>query len=107
MCHQVERNYFLFTSKFSSEINLLENRPRLQLLPRSQNASSSPSTTTTDNKPATDTSARNASIFGCGKPRDERDPKIIELNKHIEEVIEKEQNLQSPTTPTTPIDFTK
>ncbi len=28
-----------------------------------------------------------------GKPRDERDPKVAELNKHIEEVVEKEQHL--------------
>jgi hypothetical protein len=28
-----------------------------------------------------------------GKPRDERDPKLVELNKHIEEVVEKEQYL--------------
>lgn len=65
-----------------------ENRPRLQLLPRSQNAS-----TTKAENPATDASTRNASIFGCGKPRDERDPKLMELNKHIEEVVEKEQQV--------------
>ena len=28
-----------------------------------------------------------------GKPRDERDPKLMELNKHIEEVVEKEQHV--------------
>jgi hypothetical protein len=28
-----------------------------------------------------------------GKPRDERDPKLVELNKHIEEVVEKEQHI--------------
>ncbi|CAF4406004.1 unnamed protein product, partial [Adineta steineri] len=64
-----------------------ENRPRLQLLPRSQKVQ--PSTNDNQSKePAT----RNTSIFGCGKPRDERDPKIAELNKHIEEVVEKDIN---------------
>ena len=28
-----------------------------------------------------------------GKPRDERDPKLVEFNKHIEEVVEKEQTI--------------
>lgn len=72
-----------------------ENRPRLQLLPRSQKLSSStddnqtPDATTTTTTPTT----RNSNIFGCGKPRDERDPKLVELNKHIEEVVEKEQHV--------------
>lgn len=29
-----------------------------------------------------------------GKPRDEHDPKLAELDKHIEEIVEKEQHLQ-------------
>ncbi len=66
----------------------IENRPRLQLLPRSQKLSSS----TDDNQPV-EPSARKSNIFGSGKPRDERDPKIVELNKHIDEVVEKEQHL--------------
>jgi RNA recognition motif-containing protein len=65
-----------------------ENRPRLQLLPRSQKLSSS-----TDDNQTPEPVTRNASIFGCGKPRDERDPKLAELNKHIEEVVEKEQHV--------------
>jgi hypothetical protein len=40
----------------------IENRPRLQLLPRSQKLSSS-----TDDSQPTETSARNSNIFGCGK----------------------------------------
>jgi len=71
-----------------------ENRPRLQLLPRSQKPPSAPEENAS-NEPA----ARNASIFGSGKPRDERDPKLAELNKHIEEVVEKEQ--QTPRTKST------
>ncbi|CAF1018818.1 unnamed protein product [Adineta steineri] len=65
-----------------------ENRPRLQLLPRSQKLSSS-----TDDNPTPEPGARNSNIFGVGKPRDERDPKIAELEKHIEEVVEKEQHV--------------
>ncbi|CAF0798815.1 unnamed protein product [Rotaria sordida] len=72
-----------------------ENRPRLNLLPRSQKVSSS-----SDDKSSVEPSTRNASIFGCGKPRDEHDPKLAELNKHIEEIVEKEQHL-SRTTSTT------
>jgi hypothetical protein len=34
-----------------------------------------------------------------GKPRDERDPKLAELEKHIEEVVQKEQ--QVPRTKST------
>ncbi len=83
----------------------LENRPRLQLLPRSQKLSSS-----TDNNQPVESSTRNSSIFGCGKPRDERDPKLVELNKHIEEVVEKEQHLlrtKSTTSNESTIDLTK
>ncbi|CAF3339390.1 unnamed protein product [Rotaria sp. Silwood1] len=65
-----------------------ENRPRLQLLPRSQKVSSS-----VDDKPSVGPATRNVSIFGSGKPRDERDPKLAELNKHIEEIVEKEQHI--------------
>jgi hypothetical protein len=82
-----------------------ENRPRLQLLPRSQKLSSS-----TDNNQPVESSTRNSSIFGCGKPRDERDPKLVELNKHIEEVVEKEQHLlrtKSTTSNESTIDLTK
>lgn len=43
----------------------IENRPRLQLLPRSQKLSSS------DDKPPSDQGARNKSIFGSGKLYDE------------------------------------
>jgi hypothetical protein len=32
-------------------------------------------------------------FFSIGKPRDEHDPKIVELNKHIEEVVEQEQHV--------------
>jgi len=64
-----------------------ENRPRLQLLPRSQKPSS------TDNNQTPESGTRNASIFGSGKPRDERDPKLAELNKHIEEIVLKEQQI--------------
>ena len=60
----------------------------MQLLPRSQKLSSS-----TDDNQTPEPAARNANIFGCGKPRDERDPKLAELNKHIEEVVEKEQHV--------------
>ncbi|CAF4866149.1 unnamed protein product, partial [Rotaria socialis] len=80
------------TSESSNDINnnsaSSENRPRLQLLPRSQKASSS-----TDEAPTSEPAGRNSNIFGCGKPRDERDPKVAELNKHIEEVVEKEQHI--------------
>lgn len=65
-----------------------ENRPKLQLLPRSQTVP-----TPKDETKTIENSARNASIFGSGKPRDERDPKLVELNKHIEEVVEKEQTI--------------
>ncbi|CAF0876301.1 unnamed protein product [Adineta ricciae] len=65
-----------------------ENRPRLQLLPRSQKLSSS-----TDDNQTSEPVSRSANIFGSGKPRDERDPKLMELNKHIEEVVEKEQHV--------------
>ncbi|UJR21382.1 hypothetical protein I4U23_024474 [Adineta vaga] len=65
-----------------------ENRPRLQLLPRSQKLSSS-----TDDNQTPEPVSRNAGIFGSGKPRDEHDPKLVELNKHIEEVVEKEQHV--------------
>lgn len=68
-----------------------ENRPRLQLLPRSQKLSSS----TDDNQTPDATTARNSNIFGCGKPRDERDPKLMQLNKHIEEVVDKEQHIST------------
>ena len=74
---------------------MLENRPRLQLLPRSQKLSSSTDDNQTPDPTTTTTTARNANIFGCGKPRDERDPKIIELNKHIDEVVEKEQHVST------------
>ncbi|CAF5118384.1 unnamed protein product, partial [Rotaria magnacalcarata] len=80
------------TSESSNDINnnsvSSENRPRLQLLPRSQKISSS-----TDEAPTSEPAGRNSNIFGCGKPRDERDPKVAELNKHIEEVVEKEQHI--------------
>ncbi|CAF2731978.1 unnamed protein product [Rotaria sp. Silwood2] len=66
----------------------IENRPRLQLLPRSQKVSPS-----VDEKPSVEPAARNINIFGLGKPRDEHDPKLAELNKHIEEIVEKEQFL--------------
>jgi hypothetical protein len=39
----------------------IENRPRLQLLPRSQKLSSS----TDDNQPV-ESPSRNSNIFGCG-----------------------------------------
>ncbi len=32
-------------------------------------------------------------ILKIGKPRDEHDPKLAELDKHIEEIVEKEQHL--------------
>lgn len=35
-----------------------------------------------------------------GKPRDERDPKVAELSKHIEEVVEKEQHIPRTTSTT-------
>ncbi|CAF2824462.1 unnamed protein product [Rotaria sp. Silwood2] len=80
------------TSESSNDIDNnsvpAENRPRLHLLPRSQKLSSS-----TDDNQTTEPSTRNSSIFGSGKPRDERDPKLAELNKHIEEVVEKEQHV--------------
>ena len=41
-----------------------------------------------------------------GKPRDEHDPKIVELNKHIDEVIDKVQQF-SRTTSTTSNDESK
>lgn len=82
------------SEEFEENPSAAENRPRLQLLPRSQKLPSA-SEETSPSEPA----ARNASIFGSGKPRDERDPKIMELNKHIEEVVEKEQ--QAPRTKST------
>lgn len=30
--------------------------------------------------------------YRLGKPRDELDPKLAEFNKHIEEIVEKEQH---------------
>jgi hypothetical protein len=45
-----------------------------------------------------------------GKPRDERDPKLVELNKHIEEVVEKERHLlrtKSTASNESTIDLTK
>ena len=80
----------------------IENRPRLKLLPRSEKLSSS----TDDNQPI-ETSARNSNIFGSGKPRDERDPKLAELNKHIEEVVEKEQHLSPTKSNESPTNLTK
>ncbi|CAF4980234.1 unnamed protein product, partial [Rotaria socialis] len=65
-----------------------ENRPRLQLLPRTQKNNSSP---VDDKKPA-EGAIRNSSIFGLGKARDEYDPKLMELSKHIEEIVEQEQH---------------
>ena len=71
---------------------ILENRPRLKLLPRSQKLSSS-----TDEQESLESSTRNLNIFGLGKPRDEHDPKLMQLSKHIEEVVEKEQHVNEPT----------
>ncbi|CAF1684233.1 unnamed protein product [Rotaria magnacalcarata] len=65
-----------------------ENRPRLQLLPRTQKSSSP----VDDKKPA-EGAVRNSSIFGLGKARDEYDPKLMELSKHIEEIVEQEQHV--------------
>jgi len=84
------KNLTSTTSNSSYDINptLAENRPRLQLLPRSQKPSSS-----TEDKQPIGSSTRNSSIFGSGKPRDERDPRLVELEKHIEQIVEKEQHL--------------
>ena len=76
---------------------MIENRPRLRLLPRSEKLSSS-----TDDSQSLELSTRNLTIFGLGKPRDERDPKLVQLNKHIEEVVDKEQHVNE-----SPIDLTK
>jgi len=92
------------TSSSSYDINTTspENRPRLQLLPRSQKLSSS-----TDDSQPIESPIRKSSIFGCGKPRDERDPKLAELNKHIEEVVEKEQHLPRTKSTESTIGITK
>ncbi|CAF0901172.1 unnamed protein product [Adineta ricciae] len=90
------------TDDFSANaLAAAENRPRLQLLPRSLKVSSTKNDNTT-----VDFSSRNANIFGSGKPRDEHDPKIVELDKHIDEVIDKVQQL-SRTTSTTSNDESK
>lgn len=79
-------NKQVMSNSYSSDN--LESRPRLQLLPRSQKLPC-----TNEENSAIESSSRNTSIFGCGKPRNEHDPKLIELNKHIDEVIDIEQNL--------------
>ncbi|UJR28063.1 hypothetical protein I4U23_009319 [Adineta vaga] len=83
------------SDNFNTNTSSSENRPRLQLLPRSQKLPP-----TAENNRSTESTLRNSNIFGCGKPRDELDPKLIKLNEHIEEVIDKEQHL-SRTTSTT------
>jgi predicted component of type VI protein secretion system len=62
----------------------------LQLLPRSQKPTAPAAV---EDKATAEPVARNAGIFGSGKPRDERDPKLAELNKHIEDVVEKVQQV--------------